>query len=248
MNPPISQVYLMDCMDLMKQYPDKHFDLAIVDPPYGIGEDGGRNNTRGSAQGANKFKGTRNTTGKGIPSTKFAHKEWDNEPPPPEYFEELRRVSKNQIIWGANHFISRIPMDSPCWIVWDKNNGTTDFADCELAWTSFPTAVRKFTFTWNGMLQGNMALREKRIHPTQKPVALYHWLLQNYAKAGDTILDTHLGSGSHRIAAYKLGFHFVGCEREQDYFEAQEKRFQEAIREPLFDSAPIKLEQGSMFG
>ena len=153
----------------------------------------------------------------------------DREPPGVEYFEELKRVSKNQIIWGANHFIDLIPFRSPCWLVWDKDNGGTDFADCELAYTSFTSAVRKFTFRWNGMLQGNMKHKEERVHPHQKPVALYKWILKNYAKKGDKILDTHLGSGSSRIAAYDMGFDFVGCEIDNYYFDAQEKRYKDHI-------------------
>ena len=147
-------------------------------------------------------------------------------PPDKEYFDELMRVSKNQIIWGANHFISKIPYDSHCWIVWDKENGDNDFADCELAWTSFDTAVRRFRFRWAGMLQGDMANKEFRIHPTQKPVALYQWILSKYAKQGDKILDTHLGSGSSRIACYNGGYDFWGYEIDKEYFEKQEQRFE----------------------
>lgn len=224
---PISEVYQEDCLEGMKRYPDKFWDLAIIDVPYGIGEDGGSNQSRGSAQGANKYKGSRNTTGKGIPATKFSAKNWDSEPPCQKYFTELKRVSKHQIIWGANHFISRIPFDSSCWIVWDKNNGETDFADCELAWTSFKTAVRKFKFTWNGMLQGDMKNREERMHPTQKPVKLYRWLLENYAQPGLKILDTHMGSQSSRIAAYNMGFDYWGWEIDAEYFEKGNKRFKE---------------------
>ena len=213
--------YNIDCMEYMATLPDKAFDLALVDPPYGIGEDGSKNHTRSSktvkAKDYKPFYGN------------------DKEPPKREYFNELFRVSKNQIIWGANHFISNIPIDSSCWIVWNKDNGASDFADCELAWTSFKTAVRMFTWRWNGMLQQNMKNKERRIHPTQKPVALYAWLLMNYAKEGDKILDTHLGSGSSRIAAHKLGFEFVGCELDKDYFEAQEKRFKtETMQQSLF--------------
>jgi site-specific DNA-methyltransferase (adenine-specific) len=204
---PINVAYNIDCMEYMKTLPDKAFDLAIVDPPYGINMDGGK------IGGDNKGR-----------TTDYIKKTWDKKAPEDEYFVELLRVSKNQIIFGANHFISRIPFDSPCWIVWDKDN-TGNFADCELAWTSFKSAVRKYKFRWNGMLQGNMKNKEKRIHPTQKPVALYEWLLRNYAKPGDKILDTHLGSGSSRIAAYNLGFDFVGCEIDPDYFKAQEERF-----------------------
>ena len=137
-----------------------------------------------------------------------------------EFFAELERVSNNQIIWGANHFISRIPFDSPCWIVWDKDNGKSDFADCELAWTSFKTSVRKFTFRWNGMLQGNMKQKEFRIHPTQKPRFLYQWILQNYAKPNDKILDTHGGSMSIAIACELEGFDLDICEIDKEYFQA----------------------------
>ena len=145
-----------------------------------------------------------------------------------EYFEELMRVSENQIIWGANHFISRLPRrDSSCWLVWDKENGATDFADCELAWASFKTAVRIFRFRWQGMLQGDMKHKERRIHPTQKPVALYAWIYSRYAKPGDRILDTHLGSGSSRIAAWDAGLDFVGVELDKTYFDLEEKRFAE---------------------
>jgi site-specific DNA-methyltransferase (adenine-specific) len=205
-----SITYNMDCMNLMKTLPDKAFQLAICDPPYGIGESGDKNHSRTKLARAKDYKA-------------FAGN--DKEPPPVGYFTELFRVSQNQIVFGANHFISRMPLDSSSWVVWDKENGESDFADCELAWTSFSGAVRQFTFRWAGMLQGNMANKEIRIHPTQKPIALYEWLLTHYAKPGDKILDTHLGSGSSRIAAYNLGFDFVGCEIDPDYFAAEEKRF-----------------------
>jgi site-specific DNA-methyltransferase (adenine-specific) len=205
-----SEVFNMDCVEAMKSYPDNYFELAIVDPPYGIGEDGSKNHTRGKLAVAKNYKS-------------FSGQ--DKEPPSREYFEELIRISKNQIIWGANHFISRIPFDSPCWIVWDKINGESDFADCELAYTSFKTSVRKLEWKWAGMLQQNMKDKESRIHPTQKPVALYRWLLKNYAKEGDKILDTHLGSGSSRIAADMEGYDFTGYELDKDYFDASVKRF-----------------------
>ena len=195
--------YNMDCMEGMRQFPDKFFDLAIVDPPYGIGESGSKNHTRNNLTTAKNYKS-------------FAG--GDVNPPDGEYFTELFRVSKNQIIFGANHFISRFSKDASCWIVWDKVNGDCDFADCELAWTSFKTAVRKFEFRWAGMLQGNMNNKEIRIHPTQKPVALYSWLLNNYAKPGDKILDTHVGSASSLIACHDLGFEYVGFELDLGYF------------------------------
>lgn len=206
----MTEAYNVDCMEYMRSLPDKAFDLAVVDPPYGIGEGDGKNHfSRGVLAQANEYK-------------KFD----DKMPPPKEYFLELARVSKNQIIWGANHFadVLLVPRSS-CWLVWDKENGENDFADCELAWTSFSSAVRIFRYRWQGMLQGNMKNKEARIHPTQKPVALYEWIYARYAKPGDRILDTHLGSGSSRIAAYDAGLDFVGCEIDPDYFKAQEERF-----------------------
>jgi len=225
--------YNMDCMNAMEGMKDNEFDLAIVDVPYGIGENGSRNKTRGKLIFRSKtFVNSKNYKG-------FAGD--DKEPPKQQYFNELFRVSKNQIIWGANHFIEKINKNSSCWIVWDKDNGNSDFADCELAWTSFKTAVRKFKFRWNGLLQENMKNKEFRIHPTQKPVALYKWLLTNYAKQGDKILDTHLGSGSSRIACYDLGFDFVGYELDKEYFKAQEKRFEKHINQQgMFDDITQK--------
>jgi site-specific DNA-methyltransferase (adenine-specific) len=208
-----------DCMELMKQYPDKHFDLAIVDPPYGIDMDGGKIGVDGTAK-----------------AKEYIKKDWDKYAPKKNYFLELQRVSKNQIIWGANHFIENIHnANSPCWIVWDKEKVDGFFADSELAWASFKTAVRNFKFQWHGMIQGDMKNKEHRIHPTQKPVKLYEWLLTNYAKQGDKILDTHLGSGSHAIACNNLGFELVACELDEDYFDASVKRFKsEAAQERLF--------------
>jgi site-specific DNA-methyltransferase (adenine-specific) len=208
-----------DCMDVMKNYPDNYFDLAIVDPPYWIGEDGSKNVTRGKT-----VFGKAKAEAKNYKS--FAG--FDNEPPSIEYFKELFRVSKNQIIWGANHFMQNICLGSSCWVVWDKDNGLSDFADCELAYTSFKTAVRKFKFTWNGMLQGDMKNKELRIHPTQKPVKLYDWILENYSKPGQKILDTHLGSGSSAIAAHYFGCEFVGIELDDYYFKAASERFKNA--------------------
>lgn len=226
---PKSEVFLEDCMKGMARYPDKYFDLAIVDPPYGIGENRGQDKSR-------NVNRTDKRTGKPIviKHKGYKIKDWDSEPPNQQYFTELFRVSKNQIIWGANHFGSLAP--TSCWIVWDKVNGESDFADCELAWTSFKSAVRQFRFMWSGFCQGksiteghinqgNKALCESRVHPTQKPVALYKYCLKNYAQPGYKILDTHLGSGSHRIAAYDMGFDFTGFEIDPDYFNAQEKRF-----------------------
>ena len=200
-----------DNMALMSRYPDNYFDLAIVDPPYGINV---TNQSQGKGGGVAK-------------KIEYKKTDWDKYAPNTDYFEELIRVSKNQIIWGANHFISRIPFDSSCWIVWDKDNGQTDFADCELAWTSFKTSVRMLKWKWAGMLQQNMKNKEQRIHPTQKPVALYKWLLKNYANEGDKILDTHLGSGSISIACHDLGFDLTACELDFDYYNAAIKRIED---------------------
>lgn len=202
------EIHNIDCMEYMRGLEDNAFELAIVDPPYGIGESGG------------------NESRNRVATNNYKKKEWDSVAPCAEYFKELRRISKNQIIWGANHFMQNIGLGSPCWVVWDKDNGASDFADCELAYSSFKTAVRKFKFTWAGMLQGDMKNKEYRIHPTQKPVKLYEWLLSNYAKPGDRIIDTHLGSGSHAIAAHYGGFDFVGCELDKDYYEAAKKRIE----------------------
>ena len=208
-----SIVYNEDCMAVMSRYPDKYFDLAVVDPPYGIGESKSNFESRGVS--SEKWKRAKPKI--------YTKKEWDNEAPNAEYWQELFRVSKNQIVWGANHFISKIPFDSSCWIVWDKDT-SGDYADCEIAWTSFKTSIRRIKLTWSGFRKCEVV---DRFHPTQKPVKLYDWVLNHYATPTDKILDTHLGSGSSRIAAYKGGFDFIGCELDKDYFEAQEKRFKE---------------------
>ena len=201
-----------DNMLLMARYPDNYFDLAIVDPPYGIGMDG-KNNWSGS---------------------KHELKDWDNEAPNKEYFKELFRVSKNQIVWGANHFISRMPIDSKCWLIWDKKNDGFSFADAEMAWTSFNSAVRFFRYH-----RGQQT--DKRIHPTQKPISLYQFILTKYAKENDKIIDTHLGSGSIAIAIdnvnkiEKMNLTLTACELDTDYFNAAMKRIeQQTAQECLF--------------
>ena len=198
----------VDCMQYLATCEDNAFELAIVDPPYGIGESGATNYTRGKLAKAVNYK-------------PFAG--GDKSAMSDEYFRELERVSRNQIMWGANHYRAR---ESSCWIVWDKLNGENHFADAELAYTSFQTAVRVFRFRWAGMLQGDMKNKEERIHPTQKPVKLYEWLLMNYAKEGDRILDTHLGSGSIAIACHNLGFDLVGCELDEDYYKGACERLE----------------------
>jgi site-specific DNA-methyltransferase (adenine-specific) len=203
---PISETHNEDCLLGMARFPDKFWDLAICDPEYGI------NIT--ASQRLVKEKG-------------WTDKGWDKKPPSVEYFKELSRVSKNQIIWGGNYFIDNLT-STRCFIIWDKKNDGRDFADCEFAWTSIDEVARIFRMRPQNMDGG-------KVHPTQKPIALYSWLLQNYARPGDKILDTHLGSGSSRIAAYKLGFDFYGWEIDKEYYEAQEERFKKAIAEPLFE-------------
>ena len=199
---PFLSLFHADCMEIMKQYPDKYFDLAIVDPPYGIGAS--------EMQMGNNSKKKWN---KG--------KNWDNETPTNEYWNELFRVSKNQIVWGGNYF--DLPL-TKSWIIWDKNNGESGFADGEMAWTSFDSPVRLAKIHWCGSAAKHETGQNK-IHPTQKPIKLYEWLLMKYAKPNDLILDTHVGSGSSRIAAHKAGLTFIGCEIDQKYYEAQEARF-----------------------
>ena len=209
----IGEYYNMDCMELMAKYPDKHFDLAIVDPPYGIRQDGHRENNRSK-----------------LAISKNYHKAlWDQDSPSEEYFKELYRVSKNQFIWGANNYPQYLKK-SPCWIVWDKDN-SGNFADCELAYGSFDTSVRKFKYRWNGMLQEDMKNKEIRIHPTQKPIKLYEWILTKYAKFTDLILDTHVGSASSLIACENTGNKYVGCELDKDYYEASLKRLEDHCKQ-----------------
>jgi site-specific DNA-methyltransferase (adenine-specific) len=210
-----------DCMALMARYPDKYFDLAVVDPPYGIDVNKHR------IKDQNVYKTGFNRYGAAISNKKdYGDKDWDKSIPDVSYFNELLRISKNQIIWGGNYFAFILPQ-SFGWIFWDKDTCDSDFADGEIAWTSFKKPVRKVFWRWNGLLQQDMKNKENRIHPTQKPVALYDWIFKNYAKEGDKILDTHLGSGSSRISAWKAGLDFTACELDADYFAAQEKRFKE---------------------
>ena len=193
-----------DNMELMARYEDNHFDLAIVDPPYGINAS---EMTMGSGKNKKYKKG----------------KKWDNETPDSEYFKELQRVSKNQIIWGGNYFADKLN-PSRCYIFWDKGiNGDCDFADGELAWCSFDKVLRIAPIRYKGFLGADKI----RIHPTQKPIRLYEWLLMNYAKEGDKILDTHLGSGSIALACHNLKYDLTACELDKEYYEAAMKRLKE---------------------
>ena len=205
----LNKIYNMDCMDGMAQFPDKYFELAIVDPPYGIGI------SNNPVRQMHKKKG------------------WDSAIPTNEYFDELQRVSKNQIIWGGNYYDLRATQN---YIVWDKKQPENfSLAMCEFAWCSIQSPAKIFRYS--------VLTEQNKIHPTQKPVALYKWLLQNYAKQGDKILDTHLGSGSSAIAAYDLGFDFIGFEIDKEYFEAAQKRIDDHKAQISFDTMKEEREQ-----
>ena len=215
-----SEVYNIDCIEYMKTLPDKAFDLSLVDHPYFSGpEKRGYYGQKVSKVGVRRDYPISPTWN--IPSS--------------EYFSELERVSKHYIVWGCNYYNFIFP---PGRIVWDKCNDKSSFSNCEIAATNLHNSVRIFRFMWNGMLQGksvaegqvmqgNKRLNELRIHPTQKPIALYRWIFNRYTKPGNKILDTHLGGGSSRIAAYEMGLDFIGCEIDKEYFDAQATRFEE---------------------
>lgn len=212
-NDYIGKIICADCMDILKQLPDKCVDLVLTDPPYGI----------------NVAKNGKVGGGKCCKVTDYGAKEWDSEIPHKEIFEEIMRVSKNQIIFGGNYFVEYLK-NSPCWIVWDKLN-TGNFADCELAWTSFKSAVRKYEFLWNGMLQQNMQNKEKRIHPTQKPVDLFGQIIRDYSKENDLVLDCFSGSGTTAIACHRLNRRFICIEKDKEYWEASCKRLEDEQRQ-----------------
>lgn len=216
-------------MQGMKAFPDKYFDLAIVDPPYGLKEHGGRKR--------NKYVLQRNGKRIFVKDGGYKNRHWDNEPPSEKYFKELMRVSKNQIIWGCNYFSQTFAGGL---IIWDKCNDGSDQSDAEVAYCSMNMRVDIFRYMWRGMFQGksitegtvqqgNKKLNEKRIHPTQKPVALYEWILNKYAKAGDVILDTHVGSASSLIACHNTGHKFVGFELDKYYYDLSKKRLDEEM-------------------
>ena len=216
---PVSEIHNCDCMEFMRTVPDKFFDLAVVDPPYFSGPE-----RRG-------FYGCRESK-IGVKRLYRKSEEWRI--PDSVYFTELERITVRQIVWGCNYYPYLFPFSGR--IIWDKCNGASSFSDCEIAATNLFDSVRMFRYMWNGMMQGKSidegyivrgtkTMNETRIHPTQKPVALYAWIFRNFAKPGNKILDTHLGSGSSRIAAYKMGLDFWGCEIDKEYFEASDERF-----------------------
>jgi site-specific DNA-methyltransferase (adenine-specific) len=203
-------------MELLKQTPDKYYELSIVDPPYGLDDKLYRSSYGKNSGGALAL---------------YAKDRWDIAPNK-NYFDELKRVSKNQIVWGGNYFTDLLPVNR-CWICWNKDNPATNFSSVEFAWTSFDLLPNYFYYAWGGLSDGikGRNKKEKSIHPTQKPVALYRWLLHNYAKPGDRILDTHGGSRSLAIACHQMGFDHVSCELDKDYHEASVKRFKEQTKQ-----------------
>ncbi len=232
------ELFNEDCMEVMKRYPDNHFDLAIVDPPYGRGEDGGIKRSHAVVQKNGKSTFVRDGN--------YSSKTWDSEPPDSNYFDELLRVSRHQIIWGVNYYPYSLPGGR---IIWDKVNDGANQCSAEIAYNSINQRVDIVRYMWRGMMQGksiqhgttmqgDKSLNEVRIHPTQKPVRLYEWILTEYAKPGQKILDTHLGSGSSAIAAHYYGVDFVGCEIDKDYFNAAKERIERETRQvDLFQGA-----------
>ena len=229
----------IDCMEYMATLPDGAFDLAIVDPPYGRGEDGGTNRCHGVKQ--------KNGTVLRCMDGGYAKKDWDREPPPPEYFDELRRVARHQIVWGANYMPVKLQGGA---IVWDKVNDGADQSGAEIAYCSLNERVDVVRYMWRGMMQGeavgshrqqgNKALNERRIHPTQKPVKLYEWLLQKYAHPSMKILDTHSGSASLAIAAYYFGADLVACEIDTEYWAASKRRLEAETRQLSLIDTPTQ--------
>ena len=199
-----------DCLEVMRGMEDNSADLVVTDPPYGIGESGKKNRSRGTKTNPKDY----------------GDYDWDHSPASDEQITEMIRVSKNQIIFGGNFF--NLP-PSPCWLVWDKDNGACDFADCELAWTSFKTAVRKFKWRWHGFLQENMKRKEFRSHPTQKPVPLMKWIIESYSKPGDLIIDPFAGSGSTGVGCRDLGRRYILIEQDPKYVKICNERLKQEV-------------------
>ena len=206
----INQIINADCLDILRELPDKSIDLVLTDPPYGIGEAKKNNASRSKLAIAKDY----------------GKKYWDDRIPQKEIFDEIFRVSKNQIIFGGNYFVEYLH-NSSCWLVWDKNN-SGNFADCELAWTNFKSAVRKYRWTWNGMLQHDMKNKDVRIHPTQKPLKLFEMILNDYSKENDLILDCFSGSGTTAVACHNLKRRFICIEKDEDYYNASVERLKDA--------------------
>lgn len=208
-----------NCYDILKKLPDKSIDLILTDPPYGIGVGKKTCIYDGKKHGHAATK-----------RRSYTEKDWDNEIPPKEIFDEMIRVSKNQIIFGGNYFVEYLT-NSPCWIVWDKMNGKNDFADCELAWTSFKSAVRKYEYMWNGMLQQNMKDKEIRIHPTQKPADLLAMIIRDYSKEGDIIMDCFAGSCATARACHRMKRKWICVEIDPEYCTLAEELLRDEQRQ-----------------
>jgi len=205
-------LYLGDCLEILPQIEAGSVDAVVTDPPYGVGEARNNNASRSNIAIARDY---------GIES-------WDDKPPPPEFFREMRRVSREQVVFGGNHLATWLG-SSPSWIVWDKDNGGTDFADCELAWTSHKRAVRKIVHRWQGMLTEPGHPKDRRVHPTQKPERVMQWVVENYTPPGSLVCDPYLGSGSTGVACVRTGRRFIGIEIEERYFDMAVKRIDAAL-------------------
>ena len=204
---PINQIICGDCLEIMRDWPDKCVPLVLTDPPYGIGENNRKNLSRMNLTQCKDY----------------GDYDWDRHKLSDETVREMLRVSRNQIIFGGNYYGSVLG-DTSCYIVWDKDNGANDFADCELAWTSFKKAVRKVKWRWNGMLQEPGHPKEKRVHPTQKPLGVALWIVERYSKPGEIILDPCCGSGSFCLAAKQLGRRYIGIDISEEYCRIARER------------------------
>ena len=223
----LNRLYNMDCMEGMKQFPDKYFDLAIVDPPYGIGIDGQKESINKNPKHNRKHHDKKN---------------WDSAVPSADYFRELERVSVNQVIWGANYFVPHLEKGTKGWIVWDKGQHGLTMSDCELAYSSFDKPTRVV------IINRVELMKDGTVHPTQKPVKLYKWLLRHYAKPGDKILDTHVGSASSLIACHQMGFQYVGFEIDPDYYKAACERLAKVqAQQTIFELPTEQIEKQTLF-
>lgn len=223
----LNKIIFSDCMDILKALPDKSIELVLTDPPYG------RDIIKNGKIGDNSLTTVKN----------YGSETWDSKSPEKIYFDEIFRVSKNQIIFGANYFIEKINKNSPCWIIWDKDN-SGDFADAELAWTSFKTPVKIYRWRWNGMIQQDMKNKEIRIHPTQKPVKLFENILFDYYnfKSNGIVADFYSGSGTTAIACYNLGIPFICTENKESYFKDSVKRLEEVKQQGKLFKPVVKTE------